>query len=440
MNRKYDKILIIGAAGGREHAIAWKISQSPRAGKLFFARGNAGTAQLGTNLDIKDTDVQALVNFAKNESIELALVCNDDALAVGVVDGFKNANIRIWGPAKAAAEIEWSKAFSKNFMARHNLPTAKFQTFTDFEEAKKYLDIIGLPAVIKASGLALGKGVVICQNKIDAETALYGMMVKKIFGEAGMEVVMEEFMTGPEISTHAFSDGKNYSALPIAQDHKKVGDGDKGINTAGMGTIAPVPFLGLDALPQIEKEIIAPTLAGLKKDNRIFQGVLYPGLMLTEKGAKILEFNARFGDPETQTYMRLLETDLLDIIDACIDGRLKDLDIKWSEKSACTIVVASGGYPGNYEKGKRISGIEDAESDSNIVIFHAGTQLVTSSNELVTNGGRVLGASAVGDTLEDALTKAYEAISKIHFAGMYYRKDIGKKALELKSKNDSIAL
>jgi phosphoribosylamine--glycine ligase len=428
---KYEKILIIGS-GGREHAVGWKIKQSERCGELYFAPGNGGTSSLGTNVPIEAKNVQALLEYAKNEKIDLTLALPDDPLALGIVDEFNKAGLRIFGPTKAASEVEWSKAFAKNFMAKHNLPTAKFQTFIDFEKAKKYLSEQNFPIVIKASGLALGKGVVISSTREEAEATLYDMMVKKVFGEAGMEVVIEEFIVGPEVSLHSFSDSKTHSMFPIAQDHKKIGEGDSGQNTGGMGTIAPVPFLRSDAGVELEKEIIGPTLAGLRKDGRDFNGVLFPGLILANDGPKILEFNARFGDPETQTYMRLLETDLLDVVDACIDGTLENVEIKWSKKSACTIVLASGGYPLSYEKGKRISGIEEAEADPSVIVFHAGTQI---ESELLTSGGRVLGVSAVGDTLEQALISAYQAISKIHFDGMYYRRDIGKRALELAQKN-----
>ncbi|MEK7569686.1 MAG: phosphoribosylamine--glycine ligase [Patescibacteria group bacterium] len=415
------KILIVGAGGGREHALGWKIAQSPREGRLFFARGNAGTAELGTNLDIKETEITKLIEFGKEKRINLVLVVSDDPLAAGAVDEFQSAGFRTWGPCKAAAELESSKAFAKNFMKRHGLPTAKFEVFTNYESTKKYLDTQKLPIVVKASGLALGKGVVICKTKEEAKKALENALVKKVFGEAGREVVIEEFLEGREISIHAFSDGRHYSIFPPAQDHKKIGEGNTGPNTGGMGTIAP---LTVDMV-RIEREIIAPTFAALREEGIEYKGVLYPGLILTKDGPKILEYNARFGDPETQTYMRLLETDLLDVVDACIDGKLDQLEIKWKKEFACTIVLASGGYPGAYEKGKEISGIEEAEKDSNVVIFHAGTKVVTKRN-LLTNGGRVLGISVVGKTLQDALNTAYSAASKISFEGMQYRKDIGK--------------
>ena len=424
------KILIIGAGGGREHAIGWQIAQSPRAGKLFFARGNAGTAQIGTNLDIKETEILKLLKFAKQEKIDLTLALSDDPLALGIVDKFKKAGLRIFGPTKAAARLEWSKAFAKSFMKRHKLPTAKFKTFTDYNQAKKYLtglSLQNLPIVIKASGLALGKGVVICQTMKGAQKVLENIMLKKVFGKAGSEIVIEEFLTGPEISTHAFSDGKTYSIFPVTQDHKKIGENDTGPNTGGIGTISPLPFATEKIIKKIEKEIIAPTLKGMVNKKAPFKGVLYPGLILTANGPKILEYNTRFGDPEAQTYMRLLETDLLDIVDACIDRKLKEIKIKWKKVAACNIVLCSAGYPGNYEKGKVISGIKEAEKDHKVVVFHAGT--IMKDGKLVTNGGRVLGVSATGNNLKEALATAYEAISKIHFEGMYYRKDIGQKSL-----------
>ncbi len=429
MNKQ--KILIIGS-GGREHAIGWKVAESHMCGDLFFAPGNAGTATLGTNVDIKATEIDKLLEFAKTEKIDLTLALPDDPLALGIVDLFQKNGLKIWGPTKAAAQLEWSKAFSKNFMRAHNLPTAKFETFTDYEKAKSYLSTCTMPIVVKASGLALGKGVVIAQTLIEAENTLEDMMIKKVYGDSGTEVVIEEFITGPEISTHAFSDGINYKFFPISQDHKKIGEGDTGLNTGGMGTIAPVPFVdeGLQIL--IKNTILVPTLVGMEHDDVPYEGILYPGLMLTESGPKILEYNARFGDPETQSYMRLLDTDLLEIINMSLDKKLNELEVRWKENTyACNIVLASGGYPGDYEKGKVITGTEEASKMQDIIIFHAGTKL-NENGELVTNGGRVLGVSAIGKTLEEALAKAYKAIEKISFEGMQYRKDIGQKALYTK--------
>lgn len=420
------KILIIGG-GGREHAVGWKVARSPKAGEIFFAPGNAGTAKLGTNVSIGATDIPWLLDFAKKEKIDLTLALPDDPLALGIVDEFRKSGLRIWGPTKRATQLESSKAYAKRFMERHSLPTAKFRTFTDVNEAKTYVKNHSLPIVIKASGLARGKGVIICETQDKALSALENILVKKIFGKAGSVVVIEEYLTGTETSVHAFSDGKTYALFPIAQDHKRARDNDTGPNTGGMGTIAPLPFVSSSLMKKIEDEIIAPTLSRMAKDGNSFEGVLFPGLMLSPEGVKILEFNARFGDPETQTYMRLLETDLLEIINACLDQKLSEIEIKWKPLFACNIVLASGGYPGNYEKGKIISGIQEAQENKNIVVFHAGTAV--KDGLLVTNGGRVLGVSAVGNTLKEALDAAYEAVNKISFEGMQYRSDIGKKAL-----------
>jgi len=428
MNNLKQKILIIGG-GGREHAIGWKIAQSERAGQIYFAPGNAGTAEIGINVDIKATDIEGLLNFTKTEKIDLTLAIPDDPLALGIVDLFRNEGLRIFGPTKGAAQLESSKAFAKNFMEQSGLPTANFQVFSEYDKAEKYLKVQKLPIVVKVSGLALGKGVFICKTYEEALEAMENILVKKSFGASGAEIVIEEFMTGPEISTHAFSDGEHFSFFPIAQDHKRVGEGDIGGNTGGMGTIAPIPFVNDILIDEIKENIVAKTMTNMAKNGNTFEGVLYPGLMLTEDGPKILEYNARFGDPETQTYMRLLETDLLDIIDACIDKTLDKLEIKWSTLSACTIVLASGGYPNEYEKGKEISGIKEAEENKNIKVFHAGT--IIKDSKLVTNGGRVLGISATGKDLQEALHQAYEAISKISFEGMQYRKDIGAKTLAL---------
>jgi len=426
MQMKKQKILIIGS-GGREHAIGWKVAQSARAGQIFFAPGNAGTIKIGTNVDISATDIAKLLEFAKKEKIDLTLALPDDPLALGIVNEFNKAGLRIFGPTKNASQLEWSKAFSKDFMRQYDLPTANFGIFTDIEKAKTYLFRQRYPVVVKASGLALGKGVIIAQNQEQALEALDNMMVKKIFGESGEEVVIEKFLEGVEISTHAFSDGKHFSIFPASQDHKKIGEGNTGLNTGGMGTIAPLPLVSEELMQDITQRIITPTIEHMRENKNKFQGVLYPGLILTEEGPKILEYNARFGDPETQTYMRLLDTDILDIIDACIDGTLDKMEIKWKDLSACTIVLASGGYPEKYEKGKEISGIESAEMETDIIVFHAGTK--EEGGKLLTNGGRVLGVTATGENLEKALEKAYNAVKKISFEGMQYRKDIGRKLL-----------
>jgi phosphoribosylamine--glycine ligase len=421
-------ILLIGS-GGREHAIAWKLAQSPKLGKLYIAPGNAGTAQVGENVAIPVTDIEALLNFAKEKNIDLTLAIPDDPLAAGIVDTFTEAGLKIFGPTKAAAELEWSKAFSKNFMAENGIPTAAYKTFTDPSDAKEYLYGANFPLVVKASGLALGKGVLICQTREEALEAVTEIMESQVFGSAGSEIVIEEFLQGVEVSTHAFSDGTTHVLFPVSQDHKRIGEGNTGLNTGGMGTVAPVPGLPPVLLEKVEKEVVQPTLTGMENRSATYKGVLYPGLMLTENGPKVLEYNARFGDPETQVYMRLLETDLIDIALACVNGTLKDLNVSWKTGAAANIVIASGGYPENYEKGKKIFGIEEAEKIPGVVVFHAGTKM--DGDTLVTNGGRVLGVSATGETLEKALETAYRAVAMIHFDGMYYRKDIGKTALAM---------
>lgn len=427
------KILIVGAGGGREHAIGWKVAQSPRAGELFFARGNAGTATLGTNLDIKETETSKLLEFAKKEKIDLTLALSDDPLALGIVDEFRKSGLRIWGPSRAASELEWSKAYAKDFMKRHKIPSSKYEVFRDFEKAKAYVSKGKFPTVIKANGLALGKGVTIAQTFEQAVATLQSLFIDKIFGNSGTEVVIEEFLSGTEISIHAISDGKSWKMFPSSQDHKRIFDGDAGPNTGGMGVVAPLPFVDEAMMNRIEKEIIAPAIAGMAKDGREFVGILYPGVMLTDEGPKVFEFNARFGDPEAETYMRLLDTDLLDILDASIDGKIKNLELKWKQGAACSVALASSGYPEKYEKGREITGIEKAAERKNIVVFHSGTKIVRQdlTTKLVTSGGRVLWVTAVGKNLKETLEKTYAAIQKISFKDMHYRKDIGKKALAL---------
>lgn len=479
-------VLIIGS-GGREHALAWKLKQSPKVGKIFVAPGNAGTSQIGTNVDIKATDILALAEWAEKNQINFTVVGPDDSLALGIVDEFQKRGLKIWGPSKQAARIEASKAFAKQLMKENNIPTAEYQTFTDYAKALKYLEshfkgsvpIYGLqpinrratepqPIVIKASGLALGKGVSVCQTLEEAKKFLQDVMVNKIFGDAGNEVVIEEFLQGPEFSIHAFSDGKSFQLLPSSQDHKAVFDDGKGPNTGGMGTIAPLSWVNEEMMKKVASDIVEPALEGLKKLGSPFVGLLYPGLMLTPlnppsargeidadpphfKGGvrggypKVIEFNSRFGDPETQSYMRLLKTDLLDILEACVNGTLNKINIEWEQKFACCVVLASGGYPGNYQKGLPITGVDEANKLDDIVVFHAGTTLIPPLNvrggkgaiytkglpakALATAGGRVLGVTAIAETLQSALNKAYSAIKLIHFEGMHYRTDIGQKSL-----------
>ena len=420
------KVLIIGS-GGREHALAWKLKASPKIEKIFIAPGNAGTALVGENVGIQTSELEKLIDFAKKEKITLTVVGPDDALANGIVDAFQNQGLKIWGPSQKAAQVETSKSFGKELMARQKIPTADFKVFTEYQEARAYLKEKTAPIVIKASGLALGKGVAVCQNIAEAEKFLKEVMVEKIFGQAGQQVVIEEYLEGPEISIHAFCDGEQFHLLPSAQDHKPVFDNDTGPNTGGMGTIAPVPWVNQELLNETAQRVIIPCLKDLKKLNSPFIGLLYPGLKITPNGLKVLEFNARFGDPETQSYMRLLKTDLYDILTASVEGTLENIIIEWADQFACCIVLASGGYPGNYEKGKEITGVDKAEKMDDIVIFHAGTKRV--NNQLLTNGGRVLGITATGETLRSALDKAYNAVKLIHFEGMHYRTDIGLKSL-----------
>lgn len=429
-------ILIIGS-GGREHALGWKLSQSPKVGKIYFAPGNGGTAEIGENVQLNALDPKPLLDYAIKYKIDLTVVGPDDALAAGVVNVFREKGLKIFGPTKEAAQIEASKAFAKQLMRVEGIPTAAYETFTDVKEAKKYIRKQSLPIVIKASGLALGKGVIIAKTHTEAEKTLDDIMVKKIFGKAGDQVIIEEFMTGPEVSIHAFSDGQTISLFPTARDHKPIFDGNKGPNTGGMGTVTPLPTVSKEELEKIKKTIVLPTINGMIKRGIPFSGLLYPGLMMTKNGPKVLEFNARFGDPETQSYMRLLQTDLYDILLACADGTLSGLKIEWSQESACCIVVASEGYPGSYKKGAVIHGLTPPLSrggregfDPDIVVFHAGTR--QENGQIVTNGGRVFGITATGKTLEEALKKAYAVIGSdgIHFDGMQYRKDIGQTVLK----------
>lgn len=431
-------ILIIGS-GGREHALAWKIRQSQRVSRIFVAPGNAGTADIATNLPLSKTN-EIVEWFRSDEGnaahIDLVLVGPDDHLAEGIVDSLTELGIPTFGPTKAAAQIEWSKAFAKQFMKEENIPTAAYEIFINIEKAKEHIAQIPrekYPIVIKASGLALGKGVIIPRNPEEAVCAIDDLMRDKVFGNAGDEVVIEEFMLGREISVHAFCDGDTAIMFPPAQDHKRIFENDMGPNTGGMGTIAPLSWVTNAMMQEIQEKVVMPTLAALKRRGTPFKGILFPGIIFTGSGPKVIEFNARFGDPETESYMRLLETDLVDILFACINGTLADQPVAWANgKYACSVVCASGGYPGSYEKEKPIAGLDSTESKhADVVVFHAGTKrlIVSGKDEIVTNGGRVLNVTAVGNSLQDALAKSYAAIGDISFEGMQYRKDIGKKSL-----------
>jgi phosphoribosylamine---glycine ligase len=422
-----QNVLIIGAGGGREHTLAWKLAQSPKLGKLYVAPGNGGTAQIATNLDLSATDKPGLIKFAKENDIGLIVVASDDVLAAGMVDAFEAAGLRAFGPTQAAARIEWSKVFAKDLMSAQNIPTARYKTFTELEAANAYVQSHSMPVVIKANGLALGKGVYVCPDLAAAGQALEEIMGDKIFGESGSSVVIEEFMKGQEVSIQVLCDGNTTVMLPTSQDHKPVGTGDTGPNTGGMGTYAPVPWVTPAMLERIQTTIVEPALAGLKAAGSPFKGVLYPGLMIDGEDIRVVEFNSRFGDPEPQSYLRLLKTDLLDILNACVDGTLAGLNIEWTNESAVCVILASGGYPGKYAKGLPVTGLKAAEKLPGVVVFHAGTKLV--DDQVVTNGGRVLGVSATGKDLAEAQAGAYAAAKLIHFDGVQYRTDIGNKSL-----------
>ncbi len=416
-------ILVVGS-GGREHALVWKLRQSNQVNQIYVAPGNAGTAKMTKNIMASTTP--EIVDWLKENKIDLVVIGSDSHLAEGIVDILSSLKIPTFGPTKAAAEIEWSKSYAKQLMKEEGIPTADYQTFDSVDEAKEYLKGKAFPLVIKASGLALGKGVVITKDLVEAEKVLDGMMSEKVFGAAGEQVIIEEYMQGREISIHAFCDGDNFQLFPAAQDHKRIFDGDTGPNTGGMGTIAPVPWVSSEMMQTIANNIVSPTLKALKRRGRPFRGVLFPGIMVTESGPKVIEFNARFGDPETQSYMRILETDLVDIMIACLEEKIKDQKIEWLDKSACCIVVASEGYPGPYNKGFEIKGL-DTVYDEQTVLFQAGTKY--EKDMVTTNGGRVLGVTSLGDNLELAITNAYKSVAKVSFSGMYYRRDIGFKSL-----------
>lgn len=421
------RVLIVGN-GGREHALAWKLKQSSKVKEVFVASGNAGTSQIATNVPIAETD--QIIKWLKKNPMDFVVIGPDSYLEEGIVDKVQEIGMTVFGPTRAAAEIEWSKSFAKQLMFEEGIPTAKFKVFTNFYEANEYVKNQAFPLVIKADGLALGKGVIIAENLSQAEEGLKEMMQNKIYGEAGDEIVIEEYLQGREISIHAFCDGESAMLFPSSQDHKRIFDGDTGPNTGGMGTIAPVPGITKKQMDEIKEKIVLPTLRALKKMGRTFQGILYPGIMLTDTGPKVIEFNARFGDPEAQSYMRILDTDLIDILIACVKGNLNSVNIQWSRNSACCVICASGGYPGDYQKDLSIQGLDKIE-DGDIVVFHAGTKI--SNNKILTNGGRVLGITATGNNLEEALSGAYRAIKSISFNGMQYRKDIGARAVTNKT-------
>jgi phosphoribosylamine---glycine ligase len=415
-------VLVIGG-GGREHALAWKLRQSPHVKQVFIAPGNAGTAQVGRNVEAKLSELDQLLNFAQRESIDLTVVGPDDVLAAGIVDLFENAGLRIFGPCQEAAQLETSKSFAKRFMVRHGIPTARFGEFEASQDAKAALGEFGFPLAVKADGLALGKGVVIAHDRSEAEVAIDDMIERRRFGDAGRKVVIEEFLSGAECSVHALVDGRSYLLFPTAQDHKQLYDGNQGPNTGGMGTFSPSHRLGATLLQEIREKILDPFMRGIQKDHLRFRGLIFPGLMLTKDGPRVLEFNCRFGDPETQVILPRLKSDIVDLFEATITGRLDTVTAEWDTRSAVCVVLASGGYPGDYKTGKTIVGLEHADQMEDVIVFHAGTQ--RREHRILTSGGRVLGVTAVGDTLLAAKRRAYDAVAKIEFDGSYFRHDIG---------------
>lgn len=418
------KVLVIGG-GGREHAICLALSKSDRVSELFCAPGNPGIAEISENIrivDIQASNIEGLAEFAVREMIDFTVVGPDEPLSLGITDVFKSKGLRIFGPDLVAAEIEYSKAFAKDFMKRNGIPTAAYEIFSDYVKAVEYVRTQPLPIVIKADGLALGKGVVICESHDEAVSALKEAMVSGVFGSSGNTVVIEEFMDGVEISVLSFCDGKTIVPMVEAQDHKRANDGDAGPNTGGMGTYSPCGFYTETMKQECMELVFKSTMDALINEGRPFVGIIFFGLMLTKNGPKVIEYNARFGDPETQVVLTRLDTDLLDIFEACVDGKLNEIEIKWKEESAVCVIAASGGYPGAYQKGLEITGIDKAV-ERGAVVYHAGT--AQKDGCLITNGGRVLGITATGRDFNAAKDKAYEAIKCIHFDGMYYRKDIG---------------
>lgn len=417
-------VLVIGS-GGREQALAWKLVQSPKVGKVYVAPGNGGSRGKIENVDIGFLDVDGLLKFAQDKNIALTVVGQEAASEVGAVDAFQKAGLKIFGPTKAAVRIESSKVMAKDLMDAESIPTATYKTFSDAAAALSYAKSRPLPVVVKADGLAEGKGVTVCQTTEEVEAAIDKTMIQKKFGEAGTFVVIEDFLKGQEVSVHALCDGKKAVIFPASQDHKQINDGDRGPNTGGMGVIAPVPWVTPKHLNYVDKHIVQPALRGLGKQKATFTGCLYPGLMVDGDKINVVEFNARFGDPEAEVYMRLLDSDLYDILVACADGTLDPSSVKWRSGFAVTVVLASGGYPGKYQKGLPITGIDEAEKLEGIVVFHAGTAV--KDGQVITNGGRVLNVTSIGNTLDEALDKAYAAVKLIHFDGMHYRTDIGRR-------------
>lgn len=416
------KILVVGG-GGREHAIVKKLAQSKKNPKIYVAPGNAGTEENATNVAISVMDFDALVDFAKKEKIDLTVVGMDDPLVGGIVDGFEAEGLRVFGPRKNAAILEGSKAFSKDLMKKYGIPTAAYENFNDPQKAIKYLETANYPIVLKADGLALGKGVLICKTFEEAKSGIEELMIDKSFGDAGNTIVIEEFLQGREVSVLSFVDGTHYALMTSAQDHKRAKDGDEGLNTGGMGTFSPSPFYTEEVDRYCKEHIYQKTVDAMRAEGREFKGIIFYGLMLTKSGVKVLEYNARFGDPETQVVLPRMENDIIDVFEACIDGCLDKIDLKFENNAAVCVVLASDGYPLKYEKGKKITGLENFEGRTDIFAFHAGTK--KANGDVLTNGGRVLGITAKAPTLKEARDKAYEATKLIDFENKYMRNDIG---------------
>lgn len=417
------KVLIVGS-GGREHAIAWKVAQSKKVDKIYCAPGNAGISQIAECVDIGAMEFDKLVSFAKEKEIDLTVIGMDDPLVGGVVDEFEKAGLRVFGPRKNAAILEGSKAFSKDLMKKYNIPTASYETFNSPDEAVKYLETSKYPIVLKADGLAFGKGVLICNTKEEAMDGVKTLMLDKQFGSAGNTIVVEEFMTGREVSVLSFVDGNTIKIMTSAQDHKRAMDGDKGLNTGGMGTFSPSPFYTEEVDAFCKKYIYQATVDAMKAEGREFKGIIFFGLMLTEEGPKVLEYNARFGDPETQVVLPRMKNDIVEVFEACVDGTLDTITLEFEDNAAVCVVLASEGYPVQYEKGYPIKGLEKFEGKDSYFVFHAGTKFA--DGVLVTNGGRVLGVTATGSDLKTARENAYDAVKWVEFDNKYMRNDIGK--------------
>jgi phosphoribosylamine--glycine ligase len=421
------KILVVGK-GGREHAIAWKVKQSPLVKEVYIAPGNAGTEEVGVNVPISATDIEGLVNFAKEKAIDLTIVGPEDPLAKGIVDAFEREGLKIFGPSKEAARLEASKVFAKNFMAKYGVPTARYGSFDNPEKAKAFVKTLGEKVVVKADGLAAGKGAFVCQSQEEALKVIDDLMVKGVLGEAGKKVVVEEFLEGEEASYMVMVDGTDYIPLPTSQDHKRLLEGDKGPNTGGMGAYSPTPVIDPEMEKRIQREVIERTLQGLAQEGIHYRGFLYAGLMLTKEGPKVLEFNVRLGDPEAQPILTRVESDFVAHIMDILEGNIKGVNLKVSPKWSLGVVIASEGYPQKPKTGKVIHGLEEVKKLPDVVVFHAGTK--REGDKILTAGGRVLTVVGMGNTLKEAKEKAYEGVSKIHFEGMYYRRDIGDKAFK----------